>query len=55
MPVIHSLLKTSKKLSILYILTIQLYAPVGGRPAHLAVADFCLCIKKGEIFGLLGP
>lgn len=21
----------------------------------MAVVDFCLCLKKGEIFGLLGP
>lgn len=33
----------------------KLYPSDGGRPAKLAVVDFCLSIKRGEIFGLLGP
>jgi len=28
---------------------------MGRRPSHCAVTDFCLALKKGEIFGLLGP
>jgi ABC-2 type transport system ATP-binding protein len=31
------------------------YPGFGGRPAKPATKNFCLRIKKGEMFGLLGP
>jgi ABC-type multidrug transport system ATPase subunit len=33
----------------------KVYPGFGGRPPKAATKNFCLRIKKGEMFGLLGP
>ena len=33
----------------------KVYPGFGGRPPKAATRNFCLRIKKGEMFGLLGP
>ncbi len=33
----------------------KIYPAQEGRLAHMAVVDFSLALRKGEIFGLLGP